>query len=196
MVQLARRNRFAHLDQAGQRDHRLAAAAHKNLFNIVGRVAARRCGLHNHVKLVAVALVAGDLSAAQHGFNGSGHHIHTHTQVCSFLAVYVNFEFGFVESQVNVGGQNARIFGNLIHELAGDSAQVLIAVGGHDHKINRPLAKALAQRWRRDGKGRDARQAAQLGLQFACHVKRGSFAQVPVNRSQKHVSLRHGRVAR
>ena len=73
MVELARTDALAHFDQSRQWDHRVTPATHVDAVDVFGCGAAARLGLHDHVVLLGVALVARDLPPAEHGFQRLGH---------------------------------------------------------------------------------------------------------------------------
>ncbi len=195
MVEFSRSDRLAHFDQRGQRNHGVIAPAHKYFLDIIGRVTATARRLHNHVKLITIALVTRHLPSPQHGFNGARHHVNADAQVGGLFTVHFDFEFRLVQSQVNIGTHDAGVFRHFVHELPRDSGQVLVAFRGHDHKVDRPLPKALPQRGRRDRKRIDTGQGGQLGLQLSRNVEHRALALVPIHRPHDHAGLRHGGVA-
>ncbi len=157
--------------------------------------AAARPVLDDHVVLLGVALVARDLAPAQGGLQRAGDHVHADAHVGRLLAVDIDAQLRLVQPQVHVHALDARVLADLVEHLARHPAQVLVAVGGLDHEVERPVAKALAERRRRQDEGVDPRQAAHLGLQLACDLQRGAVARLPVDRPVDHAALRHGRVA-
>jgi hypothetical protein len=112
VVQLARADRLAHLHQRRQRHHGVVAAAHEELLDVFRRGAAAGRGLHDHVVLVGVALVARDDTAAEHGLDGAGHGVDRHAHVGRARAVHVHEDLGLVQLQVDVGLHDA---GVLLH---------------------------------------------------------------------------------
>ena len=195
VVQLARAHALAHVDQAGQRDHRVVAAAHVDGVDVLGRGAATGLGLHDDVVLLGITLVAGDSAAAQHGLDGLGHHFHTHAQVGGAFAVDLDAQLRLVQAQVHVRGHDAGVLRNLGHEGSHHLAQVFVAVRGLDHVGEWPRAKALAQRWRRDQEGIHAGQARHLGLQLLGQGQRGAVALFPVHGAVDDTALCHRGVA-
>ena len=127
------------------------------------------CGLHDHVVLLAVALVARDLAPAQHGLQRAWPTASTPTPMSAALvAVDVDAQLGLVQAQVDVGLR--RCPGSWRSRRASAASTPLrfcVAVGGLDHEVDRPVAEALAQRRRRDRECVDARQRANLRLQLA-----------------------------
>ena len=195
VVQLARAHALAHVDQAGQRDDRVIAAAHVDGVDVFGRGAAPRLGLHDHVVLLGIAFVTCEGAAAQHGLDGLGHHFHAHTQVGGAFAVDLDAQLGLVQAQVHVGGHDAGVLSNLGHERGHHLAQVFVAVRGLDHVGEGPRAKALAERRRCDQKGVHAGQARHLGLQLLGQGQRGAVALFPVHGAVDHAALCHRGVA-
>ena len=195
MIQFARRNALSHFDQSTQRDHGVVATANVNVVNVFRRIAPCCLSLNNDVVLFGITLVTCHIAPAQHGFNGSGHHIHTDTQFCGLDSIDIDAQFGFVQTQINIGGNEARVFGNLVQHLTRDSIQVLIAVRRLNHKIDWALPEALPQRWRRNGERIDARDAAEFALHLTRNFRRGSLAFVPIDRAVNDAALGHGRIA-
>ena len=156
MVQFAWRDAFAHLHQSGQRDDGIVAATHVNLVNVFRRVAATGLRLHDHVVLLCIAFVAGHVATAQQGFNRLGDDFDTHAQIGRFLAIDIDAQLWLVQSQVDVGRHNARIFGDFVKHLAHHAVQVLVTFRGLDDEVERSLAKTLTERRRRDREGCDA----------------------------------------
>jgi hypothetical protein len=65
-------------------------------------------GLHDHVVLLGVALVARDVAPAQHGLDGAGHRVHAHAQVGGALAVDLDAQLGLVQPQVRCRAAGSR----------------------------------------------------------------------------------------
>ncbi len=198
VVQLTRHHHLIELDQGRQRRdglHPALAAAHKNLLNRIGCSSAAGIGLHHHVVLLTFAFVAGHQPAAQRGFYRARHGLNAHTQVGGALAVHRHADLGFVQAQVGVDLQKAGVFGHFGLHLAHRFGQVLVAVGRDDDKVDGPLAKALAQRRRRDRKGRDTRQARNTRCHVARHVQRTAATLFPGLGTHDHAALRHRGVA-
>jgi hypothetical protein len=162
VVQLARADRLAHLDQLRQRHHGVAAATHEERSMSSG-VVRPRPSLHHHVVLVGVALVARHDTAAEHGLDRARHRVDRHAHVGGAVAVHVHEDLGLVQLQVDVGLHDARVLAHLGHHALAHARHVLVAVAGHDDEVDRPLAEALAQAGRRDGKALTPGSADSLG---------------------------------
>ena len=195
MVQLTRRDAFAHLDQRRERNHRVVAPAHVNAFDVLGRVAPARFGLHDHVVLLRVALVARHVAPAEQGFDGLGDHFDADAQIGGLVAFNFDAQLGLVQPQIHIGRNDAGVFGDFVQNLAHHGVEILVAVRSLNHKIERALAKTLAQRRRRDRKSVHARQRVEFGLQLTRHVQRGALALVPIDSAVNDAALRHRRVA-
>ena len=195
VVQLARAHAFLHVHQAGERNHRVIAAPHVDAVDVLRRGAAPGLGLHDHIVLLGIALVARHGAPAQHGLNRPGHHVHAHTQVGCALAVHADAQLGLVQAQVCIRCDDAGVLGHLGQHLPGHGVEVFVAVRGLDHIRQWPRPKALAQGRRRDQKGIHPRQRAHFGLQLAGHIQDAALALLPVHRAVNHTALRHRGVA-
>ena len=145
MVQLARHHDLFQDHQRRQRHHRIALAAHKNFLDVQGRIAVLGIGLHHHVVLLAIALELGHHATTHGGFHGPRNRVHRHAHIGGTLAVDFHADLGFVQTQVHVHAQDARVLGHFILHGFGDLGQVFITVVGQHHEIQRTLAKRLAE---------------------------------------------------
>ena len=114
MIQFAWGNALSHFDQRTQRDHGVVATANVNAVNVFRRVAPCCLSLNNDVVLFSVTLVTRHIAPAQHGLNCSGHYIHTDTQLSSLDSIDIDAQFGLVQTQIDIGGNEAWIFGNCV----------------------------------------------------------------------------------
>jgi hypothetical protein len=80
-------------------------------------------GLHDHVVLLGIALVARDLAAAQHGLHGARDDVDAHAHVGRLLAVDHDAQLGLVQAQVDVDALDAGILGDLVQHLAHHAAR-------------------------------------------------------------------------
>ena len=163
--------------------------------DVLGRSAVLAFGLHDHVELLGVALVACHGASAQHGLDGARHHIHAHTQVGSPLAVDGDAQLGLVQAQVHIGRLDAGIPGDGVEHAGRRGAQLFVAVRGLDHVVERPRTKALPQRRRGDRKGIHPRQIGDARLHLARQLQRAALAVFPVHGAVDHAALRHGGIA-
>ena len=169
---LARAHRLAHLDQRRQRRRRLAAAAHEELLDVFRRGAPAALGLHHHVVLLGVALVAGDDAATEHGLDRARHRVHRDAHVGGAGAVDVQEDLGLVQLQVAVGLHDARVLLHLGDHGLRRARHILVAVAADDDEVQRQRTESLTQAGRRHRKHGDAGQRhdlrQQLARQFLC----------------------------
>ena len=151
--------------------------------------------LHNHIVLLCIAFVARHDAATQHGFNGPRHHIDAHAQLGGFDSIDINSKFWFVQAQIDVSCNEARILGNLIQHLTRDCVQILIAVRGLNDEVNGTFPETLAQGWRRDRECVDAGNAVEFALHLARNFKRRALALIPIDGSVDDAALRNGGIA-
>ena len=101
--------------------------------------------MHDHVVLLALALVTGHLATTEHGLHSACNQIHTNPHIGRTLTVNLQFDFRLVQAQIGVDLDKPRIFGQFVLKRSHCLRQVLVAVRGDDDVIDRPLRKALSQ---------------------------------------------------
>ena len=195
VIELAWHHHLAQLDQRGKGDHGVAAPAHENTLDVVGRVAPGFGGLHDHVVLLPFALVTRHQAPPKHGFHGAGDRIHPHPHIGSTFAIHLQANLRLVQSQVGIDLHKTRVLGKFVLKLAYRLRQVLVTVGGDDHEVDRPLRKALPERGRRDWKRRNTRQPGHPWRHIARHLQRGALALLPRRGAKEDIALCHGRIA-
>ena len=108
VVERLRRDAFAHVDEVGQLHHAAVARAHVGVADVGRRRAVERRDLHDHVVLLAVALEARDLAAAQHRLQRAADGVDGDADVGELVAVDVDAHLGRVEPQVDLQVLHAR----------------------------------------------------------------------------------------
>ncbi len=189
VVEFARGHRFAHRHQRRQRHHRVVARAHEEFFDVVGRGAAGRRGLHDDVVLVRATLVARHVASAEHRLDGARHLVHGHAEVRRTVAVDFDQQLRLVQPQVGVGLHEAGVLLHLGDDGLRRALQVLIGIVGDDDEVDRLRAEALAQARRRDRKGAHARQRREFGLHRTRGGLRAAAALAPIPGAQDHRAL-------
>ena len=195
VIELTRHNDLTDLDQSRQRHHLLIATAHEDFFNIVWRIAACRSSLHDHVILLAIALVARDVAPAQHGLHSAAHRIDAHAQISGFFPVNFKADLWLIQTKIRIHLQKAGVFGELILKLANHLRQIGVAVRCHDDEVHGSTRKALPERGRRDGKCGHTRQAGNARRHLARQIRRALGALIPRRGAEKHISLGHCGIA-
>ena len=109
-----------HLHQGRQRHHGVSTPANKNFLDIHGCIAVLGFGLHHHVVLLATTLVLGNAAPAHGGFHRTCNNVYRNTQVGRTLAVYLQADLGFVQTQVHIHADDAWVFSHFILNSLGD----------------------------------------------------------------------------
>ena len=192
MVELLRRHRLLDVHQVRQRDHGVAAPAHIDAAQIFGVAAVDVGDLHDHVVLLALALEAGDLAAAEQGLERASQGLDFDADGRSLVAVDVHFELRRVELEIGIDIDEARIVGGLVQHLVDHDLQLGIGPRGLDHHLDRLVAYALSERRRAARKGDDAGDRHHLRCEFGGDLLLGAGALIPRLELQECGSLRHG----
>ena len=124
MVERLRRDALAHVDQVGELHHAAVARAHVDVADVRGRGAVDGRHLHDHVVLLALALEARDLAAAEHRLQRAADGLDVDADVAQLVAVDVDAHLGRVEAQVDLQVLHAGDLARLVEEAVDDPLQL------------------------------------------------------------------------
>ncbi len=151
--------------------------------------------LDDHVVLLAVALEAGDLPAAEHGLEGAPDGVDLEADVGHLLAVEVDLELGLVQLEIGVEVDHARELARLGEQRVGHLLQLGIGLRGLDHELHRLLDRALAERGRVDRERQNTRDAEHARAEPGDDLLLRARALLPVLEAAEGDHLADRRVA-
>ena len=134
---------------------------------VARRGAVRGPHLDDDVVLLALALEAGDLAAAQHGLDRVADGLDVDAHQRRLLAVDLDVELGLVELEVGVEVDEPRVLARGGQELVHALLQHVVGLGGLEDELDRLVDRALAERGRVGREGEQARDAGDHGRQLA-----------------------------
>ena len=189
VIELARTDRLFPFDQAGERHHRVIAAAHEDRSDVLRRIPGRRLELNDHVVLLAAALVAGDLPSAEHGLDRAPNGFDLDAGIGRAISIDGQAKFGLVQAKIAVDALQPLPLLQLTEHRPDSAGKLFGRIGGHDDKVDRAFARRLTERGRRHRKGQHSRHRQQLGLQLFKDL--GDFAGplVPVGQTPEGNAL-------
>jgi hypothetical protein len=167
VVELPRGDRLFDRHQVGQLNHLALPAADVDGREVLGGRPVGVFDLDDDLVLLAVALEAGHLPAAEHGLQGPADGCHLPAHVDDLVAVHADGELRLVQLEVGVEVEKPRPLPGFRKDGLGDLLERFVRRGALDDELHRLGDGALAQRRRVDREGQDAGNAAEeLGLQF------------------------------
>jgi hypothetical protein len=117
VVEFARADRLVDGHQIGQRNHAAILGANEDVADVVRRCAIGVGHLDDHVVLLAVALEAGHLAAAEHGFQRPADGLDLHAGIHRLVAIDDHRQFGLVQLEIGIDVGEARILRHLFENL-------------------------------------------------------------------------------
>ena len=145
VIELLGRDALRDRDDVVHRDHQAVVVAHVDRRQIVRIAPVDVRDLHDHVVLLAAALEAGHLTAAEHGLERAPHGVDLEADVGDLLAVEVDLELRLVELEIGVEVDHAGIVARLGQQRIDQLLQLLVRLRGLDHELHRLLDRALAR---------------------------------------------------